>query len=300
MRPENLQTKIFLDGGDPKETKTIFDLLGFLDGQTTNPTLIAKNPDAQTRLARGEKFTRDEIFAFYKGVVQEMSALIPDGSVSIEVYADTTTTADAMFGQGIEMFEWISNAHIKYPITSAGLTAAARSIAVRMRVNMTLCFTQIQAAAVYAATKGASKGEVFVSPFVGRLDDRGENGMQLIENIVRMYNEGDSSTRAGISTGHRGHVEVLTASVRTMEHFLRALQLGSDIITAPFAILKAWGENGMPLPDDTFIYDAKVLRAIAYQTLDLTQPWTAFAIAHELTEKGIQRFADDWNTLIAR
>jgi transaldolase len=62
MRPKNLKTKIFLDGGDPGETKEIIGILGFLDGQTTNPTLIAKNPEASMRLERGEKFTREEIY----------------------------------------------------------------------------------------------------------------------------------------------------------------------------------------------------------------------------------------------
>src|SRR5438105_4367600 len=86
MRPQNLKTRIFLDSGDPKETREIISVLGFLDGQTTNPSLIAKNPDAQARLARGEKFDAGEVFNFYQSVVKEVSALIPEGSVSIEVY----------------------------------------------------------------------------------------------------------------------------------------------------------------------------------------------------------------------
>lgn len=286
MKPQNLRAKIFVDGGDPKETAALQSTLGFLDGQTTNPTLITKNPEAKARLARGEKFSSEELLVFYKGVVQELSRLIPDGSVSIEVYADATTTADTMFAQGKEMFGWIPNAHIKYPTTNAGLSAAERSIAEGMRVNMTLCFTAAQAAAVYAATRGAKKGDVFVSPFVGRLDDRGENGMQLIENILRLYSTGD------------GHVEVLTASVRNLQHFLYAEQLGSHIITAPSTVLQEWVAKGFPVPSADFYYDAGALRPIPEIALDLTKPWQSFDISHPLTTQGVERFAADWNALI--
>jgi len=285
-KPQNLKTKIFLDGGDPKETKEIITLLGFLDGQTTNPTLIAKNPDARKRLAAGDKFTKEEIYDFYRGVVKEISALVPDGSVSVEVYADKDTSAEEMFGQGKEMFSWIPNAHIKYPITAAGLEATERSVKAGMRVNMTLCFAQEQAAAVYTATRGAKKGDVFVSPFVGRLDDKEENGMGLIKNIIEMYKNGD------------GHVEVLSASVRSMAHFLYAIQLGSDIITAPFKILQEWGEQGMPIPEDDFVYSSEGLKGIPYREIDLSDYWKKFDLAHELTDKGIERFASDWNALI--
>lgn len=286
MKPKNFHAKIFVDGGDPKETSALKSTLGFLDGQTTNPTLITKNPEAKARLARGEKFSSEELLVFYKGVVQELSRIIPDGSVSIEVYADAATTADTMFAQGKEMFSWIPNAHIKYPTTSAGLSAAERSIAEGMRVNMTLCFTLAQAAAVYSATKGAKKGDVFVSPFVGRLDDRGENGMQLIENILRLYRTGDE------------HVEVLTASVRNLQHFLYAEQLGSHIITTPGVVLREWAEKGFPVPDTHFHYDTGALRPIPEMALDLAKPWQSFDISHPLTTQGVERFAADWNALI--
>ncbi|MDP3735424.1 MAG: transaldolase family protein [bacterium] len=285
-KPQNLTTKIFLDGGDSKETKEIITLLGFLDGQTTNPTLIAKNPNAQERLAKGDTFTEEEIYDFYHGVVKEIATLVPEGSVSVEVYADKNTATDEMFTQGKEMFSWIPNAHIKYPTTAAGLAAARRSVEVNMRVNMTLVFTQEQAAAVYVATRGAKKSDVFVSPFVGRLDDRGENGMDLIKNITKMYKAGDE------------HVKVLVASVRNMDHFLYAIQLGSDIITAPFKILKEWGGQGMPIPKDDFIYPAKGLKEIPYREINLSKDWREFDLTHELTGRGVERFADDWNALI--
>src|SRR3954463_16554008 len=151
MKPKGLNTRIFLDSGDPSETRQIKDLLGFLDGQTTNPTLVAKNPYAKQKFERGEKFTANEILGFYKQVIQEVSSIIPEGSASIEVYADESTDGETMFNQGREMFAWIPNAHIKYPLTKPGLQAAERSVNSDMRVNMTLCFSQAQAAAVYAA-----------------------------------------------------------------------------------------------------------------------------------------------------
>ncbi|HSB51259.1 MAG TPA: transaldolase family protein, partial [Dissulfurispiraceae bacterium] len=114
MRPSNLTTRIFLDGGNPDETREAISLLGFLDGQTTNPTLISKNPAARSRLERGDKFTAQEILDFYRGVVKELSGLIPQGSISVEVYADAGTSSAQMLEQGREMFSWIPNAHIKF------------------------------------------------------------------------------------------------------------------------------------------------------------------------------------------
>lgn len=285
-RPDGLQSKIFLDSGDPAETKTILELLGFLDGQTTNPTLVSRNPYARERFERGEKFSENEIYDFYKRLVREVSGLIPDGSVSIEVHAEASTTADQMLEQGREMFGWIPNAHIKYPTTAAGLEAAERSIKENIRVNMTLCFSQEQAAAVYAATKGAKPGAAFVSPFAGRLDDLGQNGMDVIANITRMYDSGD------------GHVDVLAASIRNMEHFNQSLALGADIITVPFKILEEWGKAGMPIPGSDYKYDSGGLKEIPYKELDLSQPWQSFDIRHELTDKGIKNFTADWNNLL--
>jgi len=286
MRPQNLTTKIFLDSGDPGETREAIRILGFLDGQTTNPTLISKNPVACQRLERGEKFSKEEILNFYRDVVEEISALIPQGSISVEVYADFSTPAKEMIQQGKEMFSWIPNAHIKLPTTKEGLNAAGQAIKEGVRVNMTLCFTQEQAAAVYAATKGARKGDVFISPFIGRLDDRGENGMDLIAHVLTMYQKGDS------------HVEVLTASVRNIDHLLYALKLGSDIVTVPFNVLKEWAERGLPIPKDDYAYDSKNFKSISFKPVDLGKQWHEYDIFHELTEKGIERFSTDWNSLL--
>ncbi|HEY3275086.1 MAG TPA: transaldolase family protein [Syntrophorhabdaceae bacterium] len=286
MRPEGLKTKIFLDGGDPNQTKEIIRILGFLDGQTTNPTLIGKNPEARKQIQGGKKFSGQELLAFYKHVVGEISSLMPQGSVSVEVYADTQSRAEDMLRQGKEMFSWIPNGHVKFPTSAEGLKAAQRALSEGLRVNMTLCFSQEQAAAVYAATRGAKRGDVFVSPFIGRLDDRGENGMQLIENIIEMYKKGD------------GHVLVLTASVRTIDHLLYAFKLGSDIVTAPFPILKEWGERGMPMPDKEFRYWLPDLKHMLYKEIDLSKNWDRYDIAHELTTKGMEQFSADWNAMI--
>lgn len=286
MKSKNLTYSIFLDSGDPQETKEALMVLGFLDGQTTNPTLLSKNPEVKKRLARGEKFTKEEIYLLYKQVVKEISGLLPQGSVSIEVYADPTTSADRMLAQGREMYGWIPNAHIKFPVTREGLTAARQAINEGMRANMTLVFSQEQAAAVYAATKGTTKGDIFVSPFVGRIDDRGENGMDVIKNIREMYRCGD------------GHVAVLTASVRSVDQLLYAIQLGSDIITVPFTVAKQWSEQGLALPGDDFHYDAGNRKTIPYKEIDIHRDWKEYDLTHELTDIGIEKFASDWNTLI--
>ena len=191
-----------------------------------------------------------------------------------------------MFGQGKEMFAWIPNAHIKFPSSEEGLKAAEQAAEGGLRINMTLCFSQEQAAAVYSATRKAKKGDVFVSPFIGRLDDRGENGMDLIAHILKMYAKGD------------GHVEVLTASVRSLDHLLYAIKLGSDIITTPFQILKEWGEKGLPIPGSDFKYDLHGLKGIPYKDIDISKNWREYDISHELTVKGMERFSADWNALI--
>jgi len=287
-RPNKLHTKIFLDGGIPEETKEAISLLGFLDGQTTNPTLITKHPSFLACQAKEEKCTEEDGWKIYKEIVSEISPLVKSGSVSIEVYADRDTKAEEMVSKGLELFKWIPNAHIKLPITSEGLKAAERLVAQGIRVNMTLCFSQEQAAAVYSATRGAKKGDVFISPFVGRLDDKGENGMDLIKNILQMFKSGDD------------HVEVLTASVRNLNHFLYALKLRSDIITAPVSIYKEWKDEGLQIPDESYVYSQRSLKNIPYQEFNLAMDWQKFDITNELTDKGIERFSEDWNALISK
>lgn len=280
-----IPSKIFIDGGDPAETAEAKKLLGHIDGQTTNPTLIAKNPEAVARLAKGEKFDKKEVYDFYKKVVSEISPIV-DWSVSIETYSDKNTTAAEMLSQSKEMYSWIPNAWIKFPTTVEGLKAASNAVKEGMRVNMTLVFSQEQAAAVYAATMGAPKGNVFISPFIGRLDDCGEDGMSLIANILKMYKKGD------------GHVLTLAASVRTLAHLLFSLKLNSPIITLPFKVFKEWADIGFQVPDGEFTYAPSDLETIPYKELDLKKPWTSFDIKHEMTDIGIEKFSADWNSLV--
>lgn len=286
MRPANLTTKIFLDSGDPEQTRQAVDVLGFLDGQTTNPTLISKNPEAIARLAAGQKFTKEEIYVFYKKVVKEISPYI-HGSVSIEVYADTATTADQMIEQGKDMSTWIPNAHIKLPATKAGLTAAQSLAKEGIRVNITLCFSQSQAAAVYAATRGARPGDVFVSPFIGRLDDLGLNGVDLVSNIQSMFRESNH------------HVSVLAASIRTLDHFYYCLSQKVDLATVPFSVLSAWQEANFYIPGPDYRFDPKNLKPISYEPINLHKSWNSYMIDHELTTKGIEQFSADWNSLVS-
>jgi transaldolase len=190
------------------------------------------------------------------------------------------------------MFSWIQNAYIKYPCTDEGLRAAQLSVKRNIRVNMTLCFSQEQAAAVYAATEG-TKAPAYVSPFVGRLDDHGDNGMDLVQNIKKMYESGD------------GHVHVLAASIRNLNQLLASFALQVELVTVPAKLLQEWATRGCPLPSEDFDYKAfdangKPLKSIQYRDLDLHRPWQSFDISHELTTKGIHKFVSDYrNTLKA-
>ena len=287
-----LPSKIFIDGGDPAETAQAVKLLGYIDGQTTNPSLVAKNPEVQKFIASGKRFKQDELLREYRKIVQEV-AKVTKGPCSIEVYAHEHSTSESLLIQAAEMFTWIPNAYIKFPIMKAGLEAAGKAVAEGIRVNMTLCFSQEQAAAVYAATKvNNSLSPVFISPFIGRLDDCGQNGMELVVNILEMYKrEGD------------GHVEVLTASVRNTEHLLYALHLKSDAITVPFKVFKEWADLGFKLPTADFIYDPDLgketpLEEITYREISLDYDFSEYNISHDLTEKGLTKFASDWEGLM--
>ena len=284
------KAKILVDGGDPEETVRVKHLVGYVDGQTTNPSLIAKNPEVRTLVSSGQKFSSRQELDEYKKIVQTISPLVGDAGVSIEVYADFDTTAEEMLAQGREMFSWIPNAYVKYPCTHEGLRAAQMSVRDDMRVNMTLCFSQEQAAAVYAAKKG-SHAPVYVSPFVGRLDDRGENGMDLVRNIKQMYEAGD------------GHVHVLAASIRHLKHLLGSFASKAELATAPSKVWEEWAASSFSLPGEDFVYQGtdkadKPLKPIAYKSVDLNRAWESFDIRHELTTKGIQQFVADYKSTL--
>lgn len=283
----DLPSKIFIDGGDPEETKQADAMLkkaGYhgLDGQTTNPTLIAKH--AKDALKSDKKISEKEALEFYKKTVREMSAIMPGGSISIQVIGDPDTlTTEQMLSQARDRITWIPNGSIKFPATTRGL-AAAELFCEEGPLNITLNFSQEQAAATYIATRSHNY-TVFVSPFVGRLDDKGINGMDVVVNELEMYKNSDS------------HVEVLTASLRNIRHLMYALWLKSDIITVPFKIFTEWAEGGFMLPEKDFMYDVPGLAEIPYKELNLDNDWRSFDLTHELTAAGLKKFWGDWKTI---
>ncbi|MCA9364422.1 MAG: transaldolase [Candidatus Moranbacteria bacterium] len=277
-----MRTKIFLDSGDPQETQKIMKVLERLDGQTTNPSLVAKNPQAKKLTAQGKKMTQEEVMNLYKSIIQEISTIMPNKSISIEVPADTETPAKEMIETAREMNMWTTNAHIKLPITSAGLETAYGLVKEGINVNMTLCFSQEQAAAVHAATQGAKKGQVFVSSFVGGLDDIGLDGVSLLKNINTMFQSVSS------------HVEVLAASVRDIRRMEEILATEVDIITVPYETLQQYKKR----VSTEAVEEETKLETIKYQEIDMEKSWNQYNISHELTTKGLQKFADDWKKMM--
>lgn len=278
----NLPSKIYIDGGDPQETREADSLLkkaGYhgLDGQTTNPTLIAKMA----------KMSKQDPIAFYRKTVEEMSKIIPNGKISIQVIGDPATfTVKDMLSQARDRITWISNGVIKLPCSTAGL-AAAEVFCQEGQVNITLNFSQEQAAAVYAATRSHNY-EVYISPFVGRLDDLGQNGMDVVANELTM-----------LQSDPNNHVHVLTASVRNLKHLQYALFLKGPVITVPFKVFKEWADSHFALPKDDFIYDMPGLDDISYKELTLDKDWRRYDLHHDLTDAGIARFWEDWKSIVS-
>jgi transaldolase len=285
---KKFETLIFLDGGDPEETSVADGLLRScglpgVEGLTTNPSLIVKN---LTKVPGGSHAAPDTESA-YRRVVREMSK-VTRGPISIQVTGSPGMSADAMLLQARDRVRWIPNAVIKFPCTPAGLKAA-NIFCMEGAVNITLVFSQEQAAAVYQATRNRGIDtdgrpfDVYVSPFVGRLDDRGENGMDVVSGIISMYRTlGD------------GHVKVLTASVRTPDHLQYALFLKSDIISIPFTLLSSWAGEQCPVPDASYVYDRNGLVPISYKDIPLDRAFWEYDITHPLTEAGVEKFWNDW------
>jgi transaldolase len=186
--------KLFLDSADLKEIRHAMDA-GLIDGITTNPSLLSK--------VAGPDNARE--------VLAEICRTVP-GPISAEVIA---TELEPMVAEGRELARIADNIVVKVPLTEAGLHACRRFRSEGIGVNVTLCFSGTQA--LLAAKAGAT----FVSPFVGRLDDISQDGMQLIEQIVQIYQNYDFET------------EVLVASVRHPVHVLQAALLGAHAATIP-------------------------------------------------------------------
>lgn len=304
--------KIFLDSGNPEETKKAKGLLGFLDGQTTNPSLVVKHPEVASYLEKDKKLTEKELLNFYRQIVQEIGKEIA-GSISVEVYADWETKASAMLKQAEEMNSWGRHLHIKFPTIPEGLKAAQEFVKKGGKVNMTLVFDQFQAASVYTATQLSNQsrrselsevgiptihasGPHFVSPFIGRWDDRGYNGLDLLKNIVKMYKKFNKQQNV-----KKPHVQVLSASIRTMEHLYGAIYLGSDIITIPLKTIYEWLEEQQWIPDLTYRIDSHGLKSLIYQNLPLKPSFTDYHLTKEkgsLVDEGLKKFASDWKKLL--
>jgi transaldolase len=199
--------QFFVDTADVGEIKALADT-GMLDGVTTNPSLIAKagRPMAD--------------------VIAEICAIV-DGPVSAEV---TAVEKDAMIAEGRKLAAIAPNVAVKLPLTWDGLKACRALTGDGHMVNVTLCFTSAQA--LLAAKAGAT----FISPFIGRLDDLGLDGMKLIEEIRTIYDNYDDL-----------QTEILAASIRTVNHVQQAAVAGADVATVPPAILHKMIEH--PLTD---------------------------------------------------
>jgi len=189
--------RIFIDSANIEEIKEINDM-GFLDGVTTNPSLVAK-----------EK--KD-----YPTVVKQICSIV-NGPISAEVLG---LDLESMIREAHDLAAIHPNVVIKIPMTEVGLQAINILAGENIRTNATLIFSAAQA--LLAARAGAS----FVSPFLGRVDDNGNNGLILLEEIVSIFNQFELST------------EVIAASIRHPIHFIEAARIGSHIATVPYAIIK--------------------------------------------------------------
>jgi transaldolase len=209
--------KFFADTADTDEIRELVSM-GLIDGVTTNPSLIAKSG-------------RD-----FKEVVKEICGLV-EGPVSAEV---TALDAEGMVSEGRHLAELAKNIAVKVPLTWDGLKACRTLTQGGAMVNVTLCFNANQA--LLAARAGAT----FVSPFIGRLDDMGIDGMEVIEEIREIYDNDDFTTA------------ILAASIRTVNHVKLSALAGADVATVPPATLKSLVKH--PLTDkgvDQFLADWK-------------------------------------------
>ena len=189
--------KIFLDSADIDEIREL-NKTNFIDGVTTNPSLIAKS---------GRNILE---------VIEEICSII-SGPVSAEV---TATDYETMMLEANRFIKLAKNVSIKVPLTRDGLQTCRTLSEKGVSVNVTLCFSPSQA--ILAAKAGAS----FISPFVGRLDDIGQNGLDLIYDIVEIYNNYNFKT------------EVLVASVRGVHHIVESAKIGANIVTIPAKTFK--------------------------------------------------------------
>jgi transaldolase len=207
--------KFFLDSASLDEIKAAKDM-GMLDGVTTNPTLFSKEKGDWHKTAQA--------------ICKEV-----DGPVSLEVVG---TTAEQMLAEAKELVKFGPNVVVKIPMILEGLKAVRQLKAQNIPVNVTLIFQPLQ------ALMAAKAGATFVSPFVGRIDAIGGDGMEVVEEIVT------------ILRNYAYETEVLVASIRNPTHIVRAALMGADVCTVPFAVIKELVKH--PLTDaglETFLKD---------------------------------------------
>jgi len=202
--------KLFLDTANIEEIR-MGARMGVVTGVTTNPSLAAKEG-----IGRADS---------YRVAVQEISDLV-DGPISVEVVSQD---AAGMIAEGREIAEWIPNPWVKIPSTMEGFEAISELSKDGINCNQTLCFS------VNQAVLGAQAGSTVVSPFVGRLDDIGLEGMDLVSDIVSVFKSFDIKTL------------VMAASIRNSLHCLLAAKAGSDIATIPYGVLTQMVQH--PLTD---------------------------------------------------
>ena len=209
--------KIFIDSGDISEIREA-QQMGVIDGVTTNPSLLAK-AGKPTKVA-----------------IAEICEIV-DGPISAEVVA---VERDEILREGRELAKIHSNVVVKVPLIDEGLKAVRIFTQEGIKTNVTLCFSAAQG--LLAAKAGAS----YISPFVGRIDDTAGDGMELIQQLVTIYENYDFDT------------QVLTASVRHPLHFVQAALIGAHVATLPFKVIKQLTKH--PLTDlglAQFLADAK-------------------------------------------
>ena len=213
--------EFFLDTGIISEIKEAVSL-GIVDGVTTNPTLIAKTGRKQ------------------EDVIKEICGII-DGPVSAEVIA---TDVDGMIREGAELAQIHKNVVIKLPLTEAGISACKHFSKKGIKTNVTLCFSMNQA--LLAAKAGAT----YISPFIGRLDDIGQNGLDLITEIRQMYDIYGFKTK------------ILAASIRNVTHVREVALIGADVGTMPLSVIKSLYKHPLTTAGlETFLADHRKANA---------------------------------------
>jgi transaldolase len=209
--------KIFIDTANIEEIKTANEW-GVIDGVTTNPTLVAKE---------GKDF---------KSIVNQILSIV-DGPISVEVIS---TDSEGMVKEAVEMSKWSKNIVIKIPMIPEGLKAVKILNEKGVKTNVTLVFS------VNQALLAAKAGATYVSPFIGRLDEIGHEGMQIIRDLVQIYKLYDFKT------------EIIVASIRHPLHVVESAKIGADVATIPFGVIEKMFKH--PLTDiglEKFLQDWK-------------------------------------------